>query len=381
MRIVSVVAGLFVASTLAFTQGAEWRVDLAKPALVIGADVDDTTQLFAQVVGATRLPKGSILVGDYAAFSLHLFDAAGKRIKTFGRKGEGPGEFGYLARFFRCGDTVVTYDIANGNRVSVFALDGKFVRMFRFDSPETGRAPYSAGTSCNRRMLFSQYGWGIGSSDSRRAPETGVFRRPVPFWIGGPDGAIRVVLDSLPGSERYAHMSEGRVVGSGPLPFGKQPRMAIGTDRVYVGIGDRYEVLVFDLAGKPLPPIAKPIAAPVPLTQADIDAEKEKQLAATRPDRQAQLERDFPLIPFPKTLPPYDRLVVDADDNLWVQDYPRMRSPTVRWTVFAKGGAQLATVTLPRDLEVFEIGRDYVLGRYLDADEGIPHVRMYRLTR
>jgi hypothetical protein len=36
---------------------------------------------------------------------------------------------------------------------------------------------------------------------------------------------------------------------------------------------------------------------------------------------------------------------------------------------------------MPKHLEVYEIGRDYVLGRYLDPDESVPLVRMYRLTR
>jgi hypothetical protein len=41
----------------------------------------------------------------------------------------------------------------------------------------------------------------------------------------------------------------------------------------------------------------------------------------------------------------------------------------------------VAEVQLPVDLEVYEIGLDYVLGRFLNAEESIPQVRMYRLRR
>ena len=51
------------------------------------------------------------------------------------------------------------------------------------------------------------------------------------------------------------------------------------------------------------------------------------------------------------------------------------------WRVFGQDGAHVAHVDLPTYLDVYEIGSDYVLGRYLDPDESIPQVRLYRLTR
>jgi hypothetical protein len=41
----------------------------------------------------------------------------------------------------------------------------------------------------------------------------------------------------------------------------------------------------------------------------------------------------------------------------------------------------MTTVTMPSALEVYEIGRDYVLGRYVDPDESVPEVRLYTLRR
>ncbi|HEX6050496.1 MAG TPA: hypothetical protein VFZ21_14550 [Gemmatimonadaceae bacterium] len=53
-------------------------------------------------------------------------------------------------------------------------------------------------------------------------------------------------------------------------------------------------------------------------------------------------------------------------------------SSTVAWRVFDRDGATVAVVDLPVHLAVFEIGADYLLGRYLDPEESIPQVRLYR---
>jgi hypothetical protein len=84
---------------------------------------------------------------------------------------------------------------------------------------------------------------------------------------------------------------------------------------------------------------------------------------------------------FPPTLPAYTALIVDSEDLVWVRAFPRGTGGTAPWSVFASSGALIAEVAVPRHLEVFEIGRDYLLGRYLDPAEAIPEVRLYRLDR
>lgn len=93
------------------------------------------------------------------------------------------------------------------------------------------------------------------------------------------------------------------------------------------------------------------------------------------------VERSYDEITFPSTLPAYTALVVDADDHVWIRPFPRAASATVRWSVFAPTGKLVAEVAVPKHLEVHEIGRDYLLGRFLDPEEGIPQVRQYRITR
>jgi hypothetical protein len=168
--------------------------------------------------------------------------------------------------------------------------------------------------------------------------------------------------------------------GTRPLPLGKQPVIGIGSSRAYVGSGDRFQIRVFDLTGAPKEPLQRS-EAPAAVSREDIRDEIERVVASAGEARRAMVERSYEEITLPSTLPAYTALVVDAADHVWIRPYPRGASPTARWSVFAPTGKLVAEVAVPKHLEIYEIGRDYVLGRFLDPEEGIPQVRQYRLTR
>ena len=364
---------LAVAAATASAQQApaRWSVD-PTPMLTLGESQADTNDMFTQVVGATRLPDGRMLVGDLGSYALRLFSADGKLVRRFGRKGAGPGEIGYLKALLRCGDSVVTVDI-DGNRTSVFTLGGEYVRVFRFSSPQTGRPPYT--TACNSRNEFVHYGW-----EQREDMKGGAYRPMVPLWLSKADTVTPAAIATIAGAERYGQVVDKQLRGVRPLPLGKQTAIAIGSDRVYVATGDTYEIAVYDFAGKPRPSIrdSRPVQ---PTTRADIDHLKALATALATPSRQAAIERDLDAMPLPNVLPAYTALLVDRAGLLWAQDYPRSTSPTAAWTVFDVGTRRVATVGLPTHLEVYEIGDDYVLGRFLDPNEAVPQVRLYRLRR
>ena len=374
IRLIIVIAASIVtlAATRPQTQPASWTLD-PRPSVTLGLDESDPAALLQTIVFATRLADGSILVGDRGEFALKLFAADGAFRRSFARKGSGPGEVRFLGRMFRCGDSVYTYDIEEGHRMSVFSLDGRYARTFRFRVPAGQRVPYLS--ACNARGDFVHVGWGAQSE-----MKGGIHRSNVPVWLSRGDSTAPRAIDSVPGSERWGQVHDNRIVGSRPLPLGKQPVVGIGRARAYVGSGDRFQVKVFDLTGKPLSVLQRTETA-VAVSRADIRDEIERSVANGGEARRAQIERSYADITFPSTLPAYTHLMVDAEDHVWVRGFPRGASPTVRWTVFAPTGAPAAEVQLPAHLEVFEIGRDYVLGRYLDPTEAVPQVRLYRLTR
>jgi len=318
---------------------------------------DKPDELLAAPAGATRLPSGDIVVGDLGNFALREFTPKGALVQKYARKGKGPGEVEYLAPLLRCGDSLLVNDIAG--MLSMYSLSGTFARAFRFKT-----MPYRF--ACNRTGHVVTMGW---ESNSNIRPE--VNRSNAAYWIARTDTSANVPLGTMPGSER---------IGERPYPLGREPRVAIGPTRAYVALADSFVVRVFGLDGNALPSLSAPVAR-VAATQADMDAEREREIAMIGEKWRASLERAYAAYPLPRFLPATRELVVDSDANLWVQHYPRASAKTVTWTVFSVAGAIIANVTLPTALEVYEIGRDYVLGRYIDPDEGVPEVRLYPLAR
>ncbi|MEO7358824.1 MAG: 6-bladed beta-propeller [Gemmatimonadaceae bacterium] len=343
------------------------------PTLVIGGNEADESTTFGSIVGATRLPDGRILVGDRGDYNLRVFSANGKPLKHLGRKGSGPGEMTYLADLYRCGDSIFAYDIENGYRMSVFSLDLAYQREFRFAAPGVGGPPYKS--SCNASQKFLQYGW-----EDRKQMKGGVFRTNVPFWFVDATQKPGTKFGEFPGSERWGIVDDGQIRGTRPLPFGKEAIVTIGAQHGYVGTGETYEIMVFDFAGKRVGTI-RDATQPTPVTAADITLEIELQTANKDEETRKRVTAGYAAMKLPSTMPAYSAFKVDAMDLLWVRDYPRAATKTVRWSVFTPDGTVVGRVTLPSTLDVFEIGRDYILGRFMDAEVAIPQVHLYQLTR
>ena len=70
--------------------------------------------------------------------------------------------------------------------------------------------------------------------------------------------------------------------------------------------------------------------------------------------------------PFPERMPLYQRLLADAQRNLWAERYRPPWEEESSWYVFDEQGAWLGEVDTPPGLNIFEIGADYVLGMRRD---------------
>jgi hypothetical protein len=351
---------------------AAWSISPA-PIVSLGGDAGGTREMFAEVYGAARLPSGNILVADNGDFGLRVFSPSGKLVAQYGRKGQGPGELTALNKMFRCGDTIVTVERMS-QKVSVFGVDGRFARSFRFGSPGTSMPPYHS--TCNANGVFLHFGW---YADADLKP--GLFRSMVPFWLSGLDAAVRAVIGNFPGSDMQGRIIPGRMRGTSLPLIGRQSVTAIGADRLYIGSADRYEIGVYDFTGKPVGTIRKAAGSPVATSPADVAYARSRRLALVEEQQRPSYENELAGFEIAKTLPAYAAIVLDSDGLVWVQDYPRPGAQATRWSVFTSQGVQRAELMLPANLEVYEIGRDYVLGRYLDPEESVPQVKLYRLQR
>ena len=76
---------------------------------------------------------------------------------------------------------VERYSNNYGSSFSVFALNGDFVRTFRFE-PTVGK-PRPYRSACNQNGMFVHYGW----DDSKDMKSGLSFRSQVPVWVARGD--------------------------------------------------------------------------------------------------------------------------------------------------------------------------------------------------
>lgn len=349
-----------------------WRVD-SVPQLTIGLDAASADGvIFERITGATQLPDGQLLVADLGDAPLRLFGSDGALLRTIARKGAGPGEMEYLARMYRCGDVIYTYDI-DGYRISEYSTDATYRRTFRFEVPASQTVPYVSACSATGR--FAHLGWG-----ARGVPTAGYHRDTVPVWITETADAAPTVVDSVPASERWGQTSQGRIVGSRPLPLGKQPAVAAGPRGFYVATGDEFAVLAYDTAGVLRDTLRLTDSVPR-VTPQDIRDLIEAEIAEDGERHRASIERSYAEIVFPERHSAISALLVDADGFIWLRAYAPPNVAAAIWRVLDDTGREVARLQLPRRLEVLEIGRDYVLGRQLDDAQGVPVLQRWRLDR
>ncbi len=314
------------------------------------------------------LADGGIVVADRGYHGLRYFDPEGNYLRQVGREGDGPGEFRYLGRMARCGDSLHVQELLQ-RRMMIFGMDGGFARSYPLGGPDARfNLPYKHACAPSGRIIAN--GW-----DTIMVREYRRVRGTVPYWLASADGQVETVLGSFPGSERLAGPN-----GSGPHPLGKEPVLAAGRDRFYLGTADSFAITVFSASGDPLAPIVKQ-RVELATTPEDIARDRLMDTLGKEPDDKAWEIRNWGHVEYPPTVPAYTAMVVDRAEHLWVRTFPRSTVNLVRWVAFDPEGREVGSVDLPGTLEVFDIGPDWVLGIEVSLDDGAQRVVRYRLRR
>ena len=108
-------AGIVMAESPLEASGDEWRLQLP-PVLLIGRSegTGEGPDLFGRINQVIRLSSGDIAVAEGLAAEIRVFDDGGGHLRTFGRRGEGPGEFANLVGHDRSGSVC---RIVRANRI------------------------------------------------------------------------------------------------------------------------------------------------------------------------------------------------------------------------------------------------------------------------
>lgn len=351
-----------------------WALSPA-PTLQIGAREGDESYLLFRVWGAARLSDGRIAVANNRAPDLRIYSPSGEHLRTFGTRGEGPGEFNSPVLMGTLpGDTLVVVDRLL-RRLYLFHPDSGFVRGAAADPSMPGYLLTSG--------MFADGSVVVWTSEWQVEMPNGFYRFPVHYRSLALDGSVETDFGEFPGAETvYATQAVegGTTVLSTGRPFGKNPVVAVGDHRLFYGSQDRWEIQVHGEDGALIRLIRRD-RTPVPVTDSQVgDLLEEMVEQAGDTDQAREFRRMFREAPIPEFHPAYGALYLDAQGYLWVEEYRPPGDSTRVATIFDPDGRMAGSLILPPGLRVEEIGRDYVLGRYAD-DLGVEYLRLYSLTR
>ena len=331
----------------------------ASPARSLGGgalEADESRRL-SRVRDATMLLDGRVVVADGGSAQLRVFDSDGVGVEAWGRRGQGPGEFTGLAAVARWrGDSIAAWDMWQ-NRVSILDSNGAYGRSFSL-LPSGESAPRVVDIHAEGTILAA-----VLPNVSPAERRTGPVRRSRTYVLLDDTGSLQTSLGVFPGSEGYVEY--GEILMSWQVPFGRSTVAAFWGDEIVVGTNDFYEIRSYGANGT-LHPLVRRSGDRRSPSQADLDAHVEGLLATLSPEDRALQAPSAARLPLVDAYPAYGSVKADARRYLWVEEYRLPDEERRRWSVYDFDGCVREVVDMPRDLEVFEIGPDYVLGKTQD---------------
>jgi hypothetical protein len=369
-------AGVEIVESTGFSwpEGHGWRLG-GEPTFDIGILEGDPAYEFFRIAGARRLTDGRVVVADAGTSEIRYYDSSGSHLLSIGGEGGGPGEFGGIWSITSTPeDTLLVVDWRN-RRISYFDPSGALARSLqpRFLGESGGFpmivAPFEDGTVLTGVRTY----FGPGEF------ATGLSRDQIVYVRSDPDGALMDTLAVRPGGEMHGMAQEDRRIVGG-RPFGRNPQYAVFGNGFFHGSSDSYEIEFIDNTGKLIRSLRRPVPS-MEVTSADIQAYKQEQIENAGDERQRQINQTLlDAVTFPDVFPAYSSFLTDAEGNLWIAVYRRPGDDQPRWTVFGPDGRALGEVQTRERFRIFQIGADFVLGRWTD-DLDVQHVLMFELLK
>jgi len=205
---------------IAIAEGANGEILVADAKLGFVARLDQNGKPVGRIgegqlshpTGVTRDPiRNEIYIADTREHSIKVFDASGKLLRKFGKKGEAGGDFNSPTYLAMMGDHLYVADTLN-SRIQILTLSGDLVREFGARGSFIGNLPRPKGVSVGKNGLvyvvesFNDYLLVFDSQGEFLLPiggtgqGAGQFYLPAGVWV---DNNNRVYI---------ADMFNGRVV-------------------------------------------------------------------------------------------------------------------------------------------------------------------------
>ena len=188
--------------------------------------------------GVCVLRDGRIVVGDTHYHRVVIFDSDGRRYQTFGKEGQGPGEFIYPVAVTKdAQENLYIAEYGSNDRVQKFTSDGRFLLTFGAFGTKPGEFQrpsglawhdgkiYAADAFNNRIQIFTDVGKFLKILDSSEHPLA--LQLPYDLKLGADDtlyaveyGAGRITRFDLDGRLLGRYGTNGAGAGQFATPWG-----------------------------------------------------------------------------------------------------------------------------------------------------------------
>lgn len=318
-------------------------------------------------VGAVALgPDRTVFVADAANLEIRVFGPDGAHLRTFGRDGEGPGEFRSIYSLAWVGDRLLTYDPHLG-RIGEFSAEGEWLGQRRTAGGMTGSPAFMrffpvGPDEVFRLALGGSVLWAGLDSRGDTGDTIPFLTVTAPEDLPGQTGGIRCTWE------------EGRVGWYGHTAGAKLVQHPASGGVMYSAWGYFYRIAVTQGAGDTLRVIERTLPAE-PISDEEWDAGSAEFDEAmerwpggscnprsyNRPDRASFISEIF----------------VSPDGKLWVEV---IRTAGNRWEFFDPEGRLLGSVpAVPYKERTVPVFRGEYVATIRQDDLELDHVDVWRL--
>ena len=297
---------------------------------------------FAEIADVAVTPTGQLWVADKDDPRIRVFTAEGRPIRSFGRRGEGPGEYGGIEKLFPAMDgsvAVVDMRLFRLTRVDTLGkvLSTMSIKNFPFDAA-------AAPGSSTIYLLFSRF-----------QPGTSVVMRA----DAGRDSLVALLgpLQDFPRADAPSEIHSLAVAPDGSVAVGD----GASEYRIRVFQGGRSSDVTRNIPRKTRTPAEM--------------AEMQSQVIAG--GRKARAEGGQPSSEVPREKPHFGWLGFryDSAGRLWVKTGRGDETRTV-FDLFAPSGTYLGEVVVPGRVSSFSLAGSY-LATAGENDDGVPQVSLW----
>jgi hypothetical protein len=313
--------------------------------LLIGRESGVEDYMFSELRSVQVDDQENIYVLDWKENKIKVFDKVGKHLRTFGKKGQGPGEI----------QAPSGMDLTPGGRLAIFDRGNKRI------------ACYSLTGECLKEISTAKWSFIRVSLDSRSFiyGDNFVFRRDaLTLKLLKFDPELNPVSTV---QEVTAELKPPRV---NPMP-GRFIYDVMRNDNLVWGLTTKYELQIASPEGKPVRKIVKD-CDPVKIT----DKDKEELIKNNYGDKGAP--QDI-ILEWPAYHPPMVYMLVDDQNRIFVRTSSKDAEGNYHCDVFGPDGTCSTAFNLPENEIPMAVKKDKMYCLIRENEAGIPQVKRYAM--